>query len=163
MSKHDADTFKPDYLSPAPTPEAAALRAAKGSSRRTMIESVLQKGGPVGSAPPEWLRHDLDELHQSMLQPLTPRAPGGEDLPNLRIGEPETARISLVDEHEMVFRLPRAETSMPLTESEPLELLSATDPSQLHSGCHMRLDSAFYSGLDEVALRLKVKRFEGGY
>lgn len=176
---------RPDYFSPPATPAQAALRCAKGNTRRAMLASALERGDTLDSIPDAWLQHDLPEFNKALLQQMHPRARGGEDLPDLLEGEVEIARITLadsvhgevtslrarkvakkeirltlVDEYETEYSLPREKFDRPLTEVELLQLLAATDPCRLRSSCQLRLDSSFYPALDETAERLQVMQHE---
>lgn len=176
---------RPDYFSPAATPALAALRRAKGNTRRTMIAAALERGEPLSSIPEEWLQHDLPDFNKALLQQMDPQARGGEDLPDLLEGEVEVARItlvdsvhgevtslrarrsgkrgirlSLVDEYETEFRLLCEQLDQPPTEVELLHLLAAAEPCPLRSSCQLRLDSVFYPALDATADRLQVKQHE---
>lgn len=172
----------PDYFAPAPTAEAAALRRVKGSTRREMISLALERGDPLDSVPEDWLSHELPDYLKRLLQRRHPSHRGGEDLPDLRKGEVEIARItlvdavhgevislrarrsraaiglSLVDEYETEYALPRKTVRQPLTAEEALQLLAAADPSPLSGTCQLRLDSDFYPDLDALADLLKVKK-----
>ena len=177
---------RPDYFAPAPTPAEAVLRRVKGNTRRAMINGALERGDPLDSVPADWQEHDLPEYLKNLLQRQHPQSRGGEDLPDLFEGEVEIARITLVDsvhgevislrarrtpegagmslrlvdEWESEYTLARAVIGLALTAEELLRLLQDAEPSPLTSSCRLRLDSAFYPGLDELADRLKVKRLD---
>jgi hypothetical protein len=177
---------RPDYFAPAPTPAEAVLRRVKGNTRRAMIGAALERGEPLDSVPADWQEHDLPGYLKNLLQRQHPQSRGGEELPDLLDGEVEIARITLVDsvhgevcslramrssegagislrlvdEWETEYALPRTQISQALTAQEVLRLLQDAEPSPLTSSCRLRLDSAFYPGLDDLADRLQVKLLE---
>ena len=180
---------RPDYFAAAPTTAEALLRRVKGNTRRAMISAALDRDDSLDSVPADWQEHDLPDYLKNLLQRQHPQARGGEDLPDLREGEVEIARITLVDsvhgevtslrarrsadgsrielsvsdEYETEFTLPRAEVEQPMTAEELLRLLQHTDPPPLKSSCQLRLDSPFYPALDDLADQLQVKQLDEQY
>ena len=177
----------PDYFAPAPTEAEAVLRRVKGNTRREMIAAAFERGDTVDSVPADWKSHNLPKYLKQMLQRQHPQARGGEDLPDLGADEVEIARVtlvdsvhgeifslrarrtpnggialSLVDEWDTDFTLPPTEIAAPMTAEQLLRFLQAADPSPLTGPCQLRLDSAFYLGLDDLADRLMVKQFVEG-
>jgi hypothetical protein len=88
---------RPDYFAAAPTTAEALLRRVKGNERRAMISAALDRGDTLDSVPADWKEHNLPDHLKNRLQRQHPQARGGEDLPDLRDGEVEIARITLVD------------------------------------------------------------------
>ncbi len=164
---------RPDYFAPAPSAEDAVLRRIKGNFRRQMIsKSILNEG--LASIPELWCAHDIPEHFKATLTSSAgPRARGGEDLPDLAEGEVEVARLtlldsvhgevtslrarrdpqdrsillSMVDEYETEFKLPKTEFSAPLAAEEAFALFRDADPTPLTTLCQIEFSSAFYPNL----------------
>jgi hypothetical protein len=159
------------------------MQRVKGDFRRRLIWAVIQAEGLEG-VPLDWRSHDISEGLKSVLGQEDPAWCGGEDLPNLLIGEVEIARVSLinsvhgevsslrarrspdaatillrlVDEYETEFELPTRDIERALTAEEVVSLLQAAHPSPLDSPCELRLDSWYYDELDAIAEELGAKK-----
>jgi len=172
-SKPGQPDDRPDYFAPAPSTEDAVLRRIKGNFRRQMIsKSIFNEG--LASIPELWCAHDIPEHFKATLTSSAgPRARGGEDLPDLAEGEVEVARLtlldsvhgevtslrarrdpqdrsmllSMVDEYETEFKLPKTEFSAPLTAEEVFALFRHADPTPLTTSCQIEFSSAFYPNL----------------
>ena len=164
---------RPDYFAPAPSAEDAVLRRIKGNFRRQMIsKSILSEG--LASIPELWCAHDIPEHFKAILTSRAgPQARGGEDLPDLAEGEVEIARLtlvnsvhgevtslrarrdpedrgillSMVDEYETEFKLPKSEVSASVTAEEVLALFRDADPTPLAISCQIEFSSVFYPNL----------------
>ena len=118
-----------------------------------------------------------------MTSKLGPRARGGEDLPDLDQGEVEIARLSLVnsvhgevtslrakrdpggpsillsmvDEYDTEFELPKREVPAPLTAQEVLVMFRDAEPTPPETSCQIEFSSVFYPNLDSLATEMGIK------
>lgn len=171
---------RPNYFT-ALAPDQVTLMRAKGNVRRIMISEHLKTGG-LEAIPPDWRRHDLPSQLKDAMSAEHPQARGGEDLPDLRDGEVEIARLSLVDsvhgevtslramvdaptnglrlrlvdEYETEFSLRQEVVAFPLAPFEVLEFFRDATPSPLDTSCRVSFTSYFYAGLDELAQRMSI-------
>ena len=119
-----------------------------------------------------------------MTSQLGPRARGGEDLPDLELGEVEIARLSLVnsihgevtslrakqdpvdrsillsmvDEYETEYELPNRKVPGSLTAEEVLVTFRDAEPTRAETSCQIEFSSDFYPNLDSLATELGIKR-----
>jgi hypothetical protein len=176
------NTDRPDYFGAAPSAEDMVLRRIKGNYRRSMVFKSCMSDG-LASIPELWIAHDIaEQLKTVMTASGGPQARGGEDLPNLNDGEVEIARLTLVDsvhgevtslrakrtpdgrqilltmvdEYETEFTLPRSEFPVPLTAKEVLFLFRDANPTPLATSCQIRFASHFYPNLDGLASELGI-------
>lgn len=185
-AKPEPPDGRPDYFAPANSAEDAVLRRIKGNFRRQMIsKSILSDG--LASIPEQWCAHDIPEHFKAILTSTAgPRARGGEDLPDLAEGEVEIARLtlvnsvhgevtslrakrnpqdrdillSMVDEYETEFKLPKSKVSAPLTAEEALAVFRDADPTPLATSCQHEFSSFFYSNLNVAASEMVKKSGE---
>ena len=161
-----------DYFASVEDPAEAALRRIKGNYRRAFVARAIDQDG-LGSIPEAWLDHSLSEALKNMLGSQHPQACGGEDLPDLEVGEVEIARLSLVDsvhgevtslrarreedgsisyrmvdEYETEFELPIQSSLAPLSAEEALAMFADADPSPTDTECEVMFQSAFYPDLN---------------
>ena len=173
---------RPDYFEATSSAEEMVLRRIKGNFRRSVIFKSLMTEG-LASIPGLWLAHDIPEQFKGVLTATGgPQARGGEDLPDLSEGEVEIARmtlmdsvhgevtslrakrdpsdrrilLSIVDEYETRFTLPRSEISAPLTAEEVLLSFRDAEPTPLATSCHIGFASCFYRELDALALKIGI-------
>ena len=170
---------RPDYFAPAPSAKDAVLRQIKGNFRRQMIsKSIVNEG--LASIPELWCAQNIAEQFKAILTSTTgPRARGGEDLPDLDEGEVEIARLtlvdsvhgevtslrakrdsedrgiqlSMVDEYETEFKLPKSKVPVPLTAEEVLAVFRDADPTPLATSCQVEFSSFFYPNLNHIFSR----------
>jgi hypothetical protein len=174
---------RPDYFAIAPSVEDAVLRGIKGNFRRQMVSKSLLTGG-LASIPELWRAHDIPEQFKASLGATAgPQGRGGEDLPDLTEGEVEIARLtlvdsvhgevtslrakcdprdlsillSMVDEYETEFELPKSKVSAPLTAEEVLVVYRDADPTPLATSCQIEFTSFFYSDLEALASEMGIK------
>jgi hypothetical protein len=169
-----------DYFAPAPTPEEAVLRLIKGNFRRQFVGEGMREAG-IDGVPSAWREHHLSEVLRGFLGGQNPRARGGEDLPDLKQGEVEIARmtlsdsvhgevtslrakkkgakiaIQLVDEYGTKIELPFDHCGAPLTAEQVIELFRDCEPSQTATECAFEFQSFFYEDLEETAEKLGIK------
>ncbi len=114
---------------------------------------------------------------------VKPHGPGGEDLPDLDQGEVEIARLSLVnsvhgevtslrakrdprdlsillsmvDEYETKYELPKRKVSAPLTAEELLVTFRDAEPTPTDTSCQIEFSSFFYPNLDSLATEMGIK------
>jgi hypothetical protein len=112
-----------------------------------------------------------------------PHGHGGEDLPDLDQGEVEIARLSLVnsvhgevtslrakrdprdlsillsmvDEYETKYELPKRKVSAPLTAEEVLVTFRDAEPTPSDTSCQIEFSSFFYPNLDFLATEMGIK------
>jgi hypothetical protein len=174
---------RPDYFAAAPSMEDAVLRGIKGNFRRQMvIKSLLSEG--LASVPEPWRAHDIsEELKNVLTSSLGPQGRGGEDLPDLDQGEVEIARLSLVDsvhgevtslrakrgpgdssillsmvdEYETNYELPKRRVPAPLTAEEVLLTFRDAEPTPTDTPCQIRFSSFFYPNLNSLATEMGIK------
>lgn len=178
---------RPDYFATAPSVEDAAVRGIKGNFRRQMASKSLLSEG-LASIPELWRAHDVPEQFKAVLAATAgPQARGGEDLPDLSQGEVEIARLtlvnsvhgevtslrakrdpkdlgillSMVDEYETEFRLPKSKVSAPLTAEEVLVVFRDADPTPLATSCQIEFTSFFYSNLGALAAEMGIEPARG--
>lgn len=174
-----------DYFAPL-DPLTDLLQRIKGELRRQFVEREALAHG-LHNVPEVWCAQDLSEAMKNLLQEHHPRMRGGEDLPDLKPGEVEIARLVLldsvhgevtslrarrltdgelayimVDEYGTDFKLPIPLSSDPLTVDEVLDQFRDSDPSPMDTDCSIGLRSVFYSDLEEPALRLANKKDDSG-
>jgi len=169
-----------DYFEAAPTREEAVLRIIKGNFRRQFVGQGMRDAG-IDGVPSAWREHNLSEVLRGFLGGQHPRARGGEDLPDLKDGEVEIARMTLansvhgevtslrakrkgatislrlVDEYGTKIELPFRTCDEPLTAEQVIELFRDCEPSQTATECTVEFQSFFYADLDEVAEKLGFK------
>jgi hypothetical protein len=171
-----------DYFAPPPSPDEAVLRRIKGNFRRAFVGRSIDEDG-LDSIPDAWKAHDISEVLKNMMQGQHPQARGGEDLPDLKDGEVEIARLTLansvhgevtslrarpgnfpgeilfwlVDEYGEEIALPRESSEDVLTENEVIEMFRDSNPSQTETSCEVEFQSFFYPHLNACADRLDVR------
>lgn len=165
-----------DYFAPPADPKLNVIRKIKGNTRRAFVADAIASDG-LASIPPGWLAHDLSDALKAFLGAQHPRARGGEDLPDLKAGEVEIARLTLadsvhgevsslrarrdprtrqivfrmVDEYETPITLPLRRASAALTAEQVLQLFVESEPSQTDTTCQIDFQSDFYPGLNDLA------------
>lgn len=176
-SENDAEWGRSiDYFAPPADPNLNILRKIKGNTRRAFVADAVASDG-LASIPPGWLAHDLSDALKAFLGSQHPRARGGEDLPDLKAGEVEIARLTLadsvhgevsslrarrdpktrqimfrmVDEYETPITLPFRRAPAALTAEQVLQLFVESEPSQTETTCQMDFQSDFYPGLNDLA------------
>ena len=174
---------RPDYFAEAPSVEDAVLRRIKGNFRRKMVLKSLQTGD-LASIPELWRAHDISENLKNVLTSTNgPQGRGGEDLPDSDQGEVEIARLSLVnsvhgevtslrakrdprdlsillsmvDEYETKYELPKRKVSAPLTAEEVLVTFRDAEPTPTDTSCQIEFSSFFYPNLDSLATEMGIK------
>jgi hypothetical protein len=162
-----------DYFAKPKSPEEAIIRRIKGDHRKSFIAEAIKRDG-LDSVPPQWTTHELDEIFKLMLTSRNPRNRGGEDLPDLKEGEVEIARVSLadsvhgevtslrvrrdgnvlalrlVDECETEFQLPIEQIEQPFTDHELVAFLADCEPCPFETDCRLRIASPFYERLQSL-------------
>jgi hypothetical protein len=178
---------RPDYFAAAPSEEISVLRGIKGNFRRQMILTSLM-AEPLASIPQKWRAHNIsEELKGFLTSRRGPQGRGGEDLPDLDQGEIEIARLSLVDsvhgevtslrakrdpkdssillsmvdEYETEFELPKYKVSAPLTAAEVLITFRDAEPTPTETSCQIEFSSFFYPALDSLAAEMGIKGEKG--
>ena len=171
-----------NYFEPPATAEEEIIRRIKGNYRRRFVSRAMQDHG-TDSVPDLWKNHEFSEVLKNWLGRQNPQFRGGEDLPNLEIGEVEIARLRLansvhgevtslrakltkqdgkislrlVDEYESDIKLAYQLANMPLTSEQVIRLFQDADPTATKFGCEIEFQSFFHADLTEVAQRLGVK------
>lgn len=164
-----------NYFAPVIDPAQKAIRQIKGNFRRAFVADAIEKDG-LTSVPARWQSNDLSDVMKAVLGNQNPRDRGGEDLPDLELGEVEIARLTLVnsvhgevsslrarpeedtgsiilrivDEYETPIVLPYDRAQEPLTPQDVVRLFVEAEPSQTETTSQVEFQSFFYPNLNEL-------------
>ena len=167
-----------DYFKPAPSREEKILRQIKGNYRRDVVSAAIKQKG-VNSVPAAWKAHELSPVLKDIICGQDPRSRAGENLPDLKKGEVEIARrtlldgargevtslrarragksgrvsLRMVDEHEAEIVLPHQTIDAPLTAKEVVRLLGEARPISVDIPWEIQFQSFFYKELGEMNAR----------
>ena len=152
-----------------------------GQRRRDLVRRIIAEMGPDAVPEQLWNEGWASPLPDPMgIGGLDWRSRGGEDLPPMRPGQVEVARLVLLDSvhgevtslraqrtpegrirYEMVdeymlheeydFELPIPESDGPLTAEQVLHQFMRSDPLGISDHCSMGFRSRFYPDLEELA------------
>ena len=152
-----------------------------GQRRRDLVRRIIAEMGPDAVPEKLWNEGWASPLPDPMgIGGLDWRSRGGEDLPPMRPGQVEVARLVLLDSvhgevtslraqrtpkgrirYEMVdeymlheeydFELPIPESDGPLTAKQVLHQFMRSDPLGISDHCAMGFRSRFYPDLEELA------------
>lgn len=142
-------SYRPETYWPTDSLRQAVLGNIQGEVRRRILEQALESGD--GDFPPEGLlKPVLEPGLRDLLGKIHPMFMGGEYLPDYLPEEVEIARVAMksttgdvtsvrafresdglihyrvVDEYERDYTLPKAESGLPLTTGEMIQLLDET-------------------------------------
>ena len=157
------------------------IERVPGQRRRDLVRRIIAEMGPDAVPEKLWNEGWASPLPDPMgIGGLDWRSRGGEDLPPMRPGQVEVARLVLLDSvhgevtslraqrtpkgrirYEMVdeymlheeydFELPIPESDGPLTAEQVLHQFMHSDPLGISDHCRMGFRSRFYPDLEELA------------